>query len=201
MTQTIHRMYDSPERANLAADALRASRFERFDEVHVVGHSGDGDAASTDVIVAALMKAYVLKAHARVLAEGIRRGGTLVTVHAHFGTADAALTILERHGPIDSGLPEAVDRPLAWDEAAPCSSLLHMPVLLADNATFSRFWNVPPLLKSGATTSSVLGLPEATASSGPFTGSFGLALISDKATILSSLLGLPVLMNASRGRR
>ena len=201
MSQTIHRMYSSLERANLAADALRASRFERFDEVHVVGHKSEGDAASADAIVAALMKAYVLKGHARVLAEGIRRGGTLVTVHAHFGTADAALAILERHGPIDSGLSEAADRPPAWDEAAPCSSLLHMPVLLADSATFSRFWNVPPLLKSGATTSSALGLPEATVSSRPFTGSFGLALISHKATILSSMLGLPVLLNASRGRR
>jgi len=201
MSQTINRVYDSLGRANGAAHELRTNRFDRFDEMHVVSRPGEGDATSVDAIVAALMKACVLKVHARVFAEGIRRGGTLVRVHAHFGTADAAPGILERHGPIDSRVPDVSERLPAGDEAAPCSSLLHMPVLLADSASFSRLWNVPPLLKSGATTSSALGLPEATVSRGPFAGTFGLPPISNKATPLSSMLGLPVLMNARGGRR
>jgi hypothetical protein len=206
MSQTINRMYDSPERANLAAEALRTNRFDRFDEVHVVGrHSEDAAGAadgeaSVDAIVAALMKAYVLKAHAKVFAEGIRRGGTLVTVHAHFGTAAAAMGILDRHGPIDSGLPDATYPMMPWDEAAPCSSLLHAPVLLPDSATFSRFWNVPALLKKGATTFSALGIPETTRSSVPFTGTFGMQMISNKPTILSSMLGMPVLSKPPAAR-
>ena len=191
MTQTINRMYDSLERATQAAEEFRANG---IDEVHVVTRQGAAGAdASAEAIVAELMQAYVLKAHAKVLAEGIRRGGTLVTVHASFGTADEATAILERHGPIDSGLSEASERLMSWDDAAPCSSLLRMPALLPDSDTFSRFWNVPMLLKTGATTSSALGLPETTRSSGPFTGTFGMQMISNKPTILSSMLGMPVL--------
>jgi hypothetical protein len=199
MSQTINRMYDSLERASRAAQELRTNRFDRFDEVYVTTlQAGDGAEslgadASIDAIVAALMKAYVLKAHAKVFAEGIRRGGTLVTVHAAFGTAVAAMAVLDRQGPIDSGVPDATYPPKPWDEAAPCSYLLGLPVLLDDSATFSRFWNVPPLLEKGATTSSALGIPEIVNSSAPFTGTTGVHLISNRPTILSSLLGLPVL--------
>jgi len=207
MSQTINRMYASYERAHRAAQELRTNRFDRFDEVHVVTLQGANGAdslgldASTDAVMAALMKAYVLKAHAKVFAEGIRRGGTLVTVHAGFGTAAAAMAVLERHGPIDSGVPDATDPPVPWDEAAPCSYVLGLPVLLDDSATFSRFWNVPPLLKKGATTSSALGIPQTIDSSAPFTGTTGVHLISNKPAILSSILGLPVLTKRRAARR
>jgi hypothetical protein len=207
MSQTINRMYDSFERANEAVHELRTNRFDRFDEIHVVtlqgatGADSLGPDASTDAIVAALMKAYVLKAHAKVFAEGIRRGGTLVTVHAGFGTAAAAIAVLDRHGPIDSGVADATDPPIPWDEAAPCSYVLNMPVLLDDSATFSRFWNVPPLLKSGATTSSALGIPQTIDSSAPFSGTTNVHLISNKPALLSSMLGLPVLTKPRAARR
>lgn len=196
MSQTINRMYDNHESAARAAHELRSSRFDRFTAVHVVTRSAGADAgadASIDGIAASIMKGHVLKAHAVVFAERIRRGGTLVTVHAPFGTAAAAMNILDSHGPIDSGVPELKDDIVAWDEAAPCSSALHMRVLLDDSATFSRFWNVPPLLKKAATTFSALGIPETVAFKGPYAGTFGIPLISQKATILSSMLGLPVL--------
>jgi hypothetical protein len=198
MSQTINRMYDSLERANQAADELKNNRFDRFDDVYVVG---GGAGASTDDIVARLMQAFVLKAHAKVFAERIKRGGALVTVHAAFGTAVAAIEILDRHGPVDSGVVETSEPVMAWDDAAPCSSLMHMPVLLADSATFSKFWNVRPLAKHGATTGSALGLPEVSKSSGPFTGTFGMALISKKPTILSSMLGMPLLTKPKPARR
>jgi hypothetical protein len=196
MSQTINRMYDNHESAARAAHELRSNRFDRFTAVHVVTRSAGSDAgadASIDGIAASIMKGHVLKAHAMVFAERIRRGGTLVTAHAPFGTAAAAMNILDSHGPIDSGVPELKDDIVAWDEAAPCSSALHMRVLLDDSATFSKFWNVPPLLKSAATTFSALGIPETVASKGPYAGTFGMPLISQKATILSSMLGLPVL--------
>ena len=193
MSQTITRMYANAERANAAAHELKNNRFVAFDDVHVItgGAQPNGDA-----IVASIMKALVLKAHARVLAEGVKRGGALVVVHAPFGCAVEAIDILESHGPVDSGVPDARDAPVAWDDAAPCSSALHIPVLLSDASTFSTFWNVPPLLKGGATTGSALGLPEVSASRGPFTGTIGLPLLSNKPSIFSSMLGLPVLMNA-----
>jgi hypothetical protein len=195
MSQTINRLYDSLERANQVAGVLRSNRRVRFDQVHVVGrYAGGGAERSVDDIVAALMTAYVLKAHARVFAPRIQQGGAMVIVHAPFGTAMVAQSILDQHGPIDSGVAEARDKPLLWDDAAPCSSALRLRVLLPDSATFARFWNVPPLAKRGATTSSALGLPEVSDSRGPFTGSFPLPLLSNKGAIFSAALGLPLLL-------
>lgn len=207
MSQTINRMYDNHASATRAAHELRSNRFDRFTAVHVVTRSdvlaqGTGEADATiDGIAASIMKGHVLKAHAMVFAERVFRGGTLVTVHAPFGTAVAAMNILDSHGPIDSGVPELKDDIVAWDEAAPCSSALHIPVLLDDSATFSRFWNVPPLLKKAATTFSAFGIPETVDTNGPYRGSFGLPLLSNKPTIFSSMLGLPVLSKPRAVRR
>lgn len=199
MSQTINRMYDNHEHAISAAEELRNNRFDRYTDVYVVSRHGGPDAPaggaelSVDGIVAALMKAYVLKAHAQVYAERIKRGGTLVTVHAPFGAAVPAIGILDRHGPVGSGVADVEDRPMAWDDAAPCSSILHMPVLLADSATFSKFWNVRALSKRAATTFSAFGIAEIVKSRGAYSGLLGMPLLSNKATILSSMLGLPLL--------
>lgn len=194
MTQTINRMYDSLERARQAAHELQNNRFIRFTEVHVVGPDAGGAEASVDSIVQALMKAYVLRADARVVAPAIQRGHALVTVHAPFGSATTAIEILDNHGPVDSGLVEAEDRPVPWDPATPCSNVIGLPVLLSHEDSFSRFWSVPALTKSGSTTCAALGLPELSSNDGPYTGLLGMPLLSSKATALSSMLGLPVLM-------
>ena len=202
MTQTIHRMFDSHERASQAALELRNHGSEPFDDVHVFGNRGPtGAELSTDEIVAAIMKGQVAKANAKVLAPAIKRGGTLVTVHAPFGTAVSAITQLEQHGPIESGLPDFKQQAQAWDEAAPLSSLLHWPALLPDSATFSRFWNLRPLVKSGATTFSALGMPEISRSAGQFSGTFPLPLLSSKPAPLSTLLGLPLLTQPHAAKR
>ena len=194
MSQTINRMYETLARANNAAWALR---HEGFTDVHVCSRGAAG--SSTDAIIAALTKGLVLKAHAKVYAEGIQHGASLVTVHAPFGTADAATSVLERHGPIDSGVPEPELDMLLWDEAAPCSSAMRVRVLLDDSMTFSRFWNVKPLVKSGKTTSSALGLPESRGSRGPFSGTFGLPLLSK--LMVSSMLGMPLLSKPRTQKR
>lgn len=188
MSQNINRMYASRDQALKAAHDLRNSRFDRFDMVHVVSHD-DAPAADLDAITASVMKGYVLKAHAKVYAEGIKRGGSLVSVHAHFGTAVAAMEILDQHGPIDNGLVEPQDRLPAWDDATPLSCALMLPALLNNNTSFSGFWGLPLLLKRSNT-----AMPARARSTAPFTGTFGMALLSNKATILSSLFGLPVLL-------
>ncbi len=206
MAQLIGRMYDSFERAAQAAAVLRSNDVHHFPDVFVVSRDAGPDAAaaagsSPDGLMASLLEAHVLKAHARVYAEGIRRGGTLVVVHARFGTAVLAIDLMEQFGPIDSGVADFKDPPRAWDEAAPCSSVLQLPVLLANSATFSRFWNVPTLLKRAATTFSALGIPELSDTRGPYAGTFGMPLLSPKVTILSSMLGLPLLLKPRVARR
>lgn len=200
MSQTINRMYASFEQASAAAQALREHRFSRFTLVHVVGPNGrsapvQGQAAlSHEEITAELMKAYVLRAHALVLARGIEKGGSLVTVHAAFGTAVDAINTLQAFDPIDSGLTEASTPLHAWDDAAPLSSLFGGIPVRSDNPTpFGTFWNVPTLASSGKTTCSALGLPELGGSAAPLSSSIGMPLLSSKAAPLSSLLGLPLL--------
>jgi len=194
MSQTINRMFASAEVANKAAEALRCDRFNRFDEVFVTSAA---PGATTDEIVAALAKAYVIKWEARLLAGGIKNGGSVVTAHAPFGSAVAAMQTLDRFGPIDSGVPESSDDLQPWDEAAPLSSALSIPVLLSEKDSFSRFWGLPLLTRGQGTTSSAFGFREISGGSGPFTGTFGLPLLSDNPAPLSSLLGLP-LLKASR---
>ncbi len=202
MAQTIHRMFDSNERANQAAQALRNHRFDRFDDVYVFANHDAADAElSVEDIVAAMMKACILKSNAMILAPGVKRGGTLVTVHAAFGTAVSALDVLEQYGPIESDLVEPKENYQGWDDAAPLSSVLNIPTLLPNSATFSNFWNVSPLAKSGGTTSSALGLPEISRSQGPFVGAFPMPLLSHNPTPLSSMLGLPVLKRERDGKR
>lgn len=189
MSETINRLYDSADRARQAAEELRGHRLHKFTEVHV---TGDGVPADEAAVLAALVKAKVLKAHARQLVPGVLRGGTLVTVHAPFGSAVAARQVLDRHGPIDSGLPDAHD-PALWDEAAPMSSFFGVRVLIDHEDSFSRFWSLPILTRQGRATCESLGLPLLSDSSRPYKGLLGLPLLSRNPAPLSSLLGLPLL--------
>lgn len=191
MSQTICRMYASHDQAVKAAHALETHRFERFTSVRVVSRDAAHD--SLEALTAAIMKGWVLKVQAKVYAAGVARGGALVIVQAPFGSAAAAMDILQSFDPIDSGVPDHEDRLPTWDEATPVSNVLGLRVLLDDSASFARFWNVPALSKKPVTWSTAMSIPEISRSSGPFTGTFGMALLSSKATIFSSMLGLPVL--------
>ncbi len=214
MSQTINRMYESHARASEAADALRnrgpevyfkdvfvtAAREEPARAVGAVpvgavpaGAVPAGAVPSGDGIVAALTGAYVLESHARVYADGIRRGAALVTVHAPFGCARTAISILEDFGPIDAGITEVREPPRGYDEATPLSSVFGWRVLLDGAAPFSRFWNLPVLSRSGATTSTRLGLPELVGSGDRYRPTLPLPLLSHNAAPLSSKLGLPLL--------
>ena len=195
MSQTISRMYGTPEQAASAKSALEE---EDYSDVHLV--SGESAGASIDEIVAAIIKGNVLKSHARVYAEGISQGGSLVTVHAPFGGAAMATRILDRFGPIESGISEPESLIMSWDEATPMSCILQMPVLMDDPVPFSSFWNVPPLSGGSFSLSSLLGIPLLTKTVSRST-SFGVPLLSNNATPLSSLLGLPALSKRASARR
>ena len=199
MSDEISRMYDNPVRANSAVDELKRNEYHRFTDIYVTTQSNGSQSGSDDQLVATLMSAMILKSRAKIYAEGVKRGGTLVTVHAPFGSGLTAAAILDSHGPIDAGYVKPSATPYLWDDTAPCSSALRMRVLLPDSATFSKFWNVRPLAAGGMTTSSCLGLPEVKKSSRSYEPTIPLAMLSTKGTILSSMLSLPVL-KTSRAR-
>lgn len=63
--------------------------------------TGAGVGAAAGGLVGTLAGAGVHGPDAQAYAEGVRRGGTLVTVRAAGGQADLAAKILEEHGPVD----------------------------------------------------------------------------------------------------
>ena len=200
MTQTICRMYDRPERAHDAAKALRQHRRIRFQEVSVYDRKSGSGTGSVEAITAALMQGLLLKSDAKRYAEQIQLGGTLVVVHAPFGCGGLAEKLLEQHQPVRTGLEPVSERPMAWDDAAPMSSLMHFPTRLPDEASFSRFWNLPLLARRTSSLSWALRLPMLSEHRGGYKSFLGLPLISRKAAPLSSMLGLPLLSGGSRRR-
>jgi hypothetical protein len=209
MSQAISRMYASHDAAVAAATDLRAARFH---DVFVVTRT---DGQTEDSLVREMMDGYVLKSDAKVLAKGVLAGGTLVTVHAPLGTAVKALKILHRHDPIESGIAEPARSPgPSWDDAAPLSSALQLPVLVDSNDSFSKFWNLPvltgrthwlhsvalPLVsETKSDTSSLFGVPQVTEGGRSFSF-FGAARLINNPAPLSSRLGLPVLSGGGRAR-
>jgi uncharacterized protein (TIGR02271 family) len=67
----------------------------------VAALTGAGIGAVTGGLIGALVSAGVPEEHARYYEEGIRRGGTLVTVTASDERADEVMDIMNRHNPID----------------------------------------------------------------------------------------------------
>ncbi|CCE01084.1 hypothetical protein [Bradyrhizobium sp. STM 3809] len=195
MSQTICRMYANPAQA---ASAKAALEHEGYDDVHLV--SSDSAGESIDDIVAAITRVFVLKSHARVYAEGISRGGSLVTVHAPFTGGLRAMQILAGFGPIDSGITEPESHVMPWDEATPMSCILQIPVLLDNPTPFAHFWNVPTLSSSTFSLSALFGMP-LLRQFGPAISSFGMPLLSRDPAPLSSLLRLPTLTGSSSARR
>ena len=67
----------------------------------VAALTGAGVGAVAGGLIGALTSAGVPEEHARYYEEGIRRGGTLVTVAASDSDADEVMDIMNRHNPVD----------------------------------------------------------------------------------------------------
>lgn len=80
MTQTICRMYASPETARAAAEELQEFR-QLTGAIHVVHPTSSPD-ATIDETRDRIAKCNVLRKDAQVLARGVLDGNSLVVVHA-----------------------------------------------------------------------------------------------------------------------
>lgn len=184
MTRTISRMYSSHAAAKKAAQELKDQNFR---EVHVF--TGEGSMASHDDHVEALTKTMHLKSHAKVYAEGLKKGHSLVSVHAPWGSQLEASALLDGHGPIESGVAGYKVKSLAWDERTPMSSALLAPVLAKTARPFEKIWNVRSHTKTMKHVSSKLGMELLSKKA----LKMGAKHLSANATPLSSRLGLPLL--------
>jgi len=192
----IVRMYASPEQAKLAVAGLRSRGFEQ-EWINLVTASSTppasapASAASDDPVLSSIMAGYVLKAHAKVYAEEVRRGHALVSIQPRFGTGGMAEQVMDEYDPVESALViERDDALRLWDDAAPFSSTFALPVLVRATAPFSAFWVLPVITRRFKSLGGALGIPEVIRSSRYL---FGEPTLSRSATPLSSMIGLPLL--------
>lgn len=187
MSHEITRMYASAATAAKAADALRE---DGFNDLFVVNPPPADTPLSAIAAQIALGRVYL--GDAKIYAKGVSAGHALVTVHAPFGSGKLAETILDSHGPVDSGLPKTSDAPM-WDDAAPLSSAFYLPVLSDDPDPVSRVLGIPAVTSGNCSVSGMIGMPLLTEGELGDRGRLGIPFLSNNATPLSSMLGLPVL--------
>jgi hypothetical protein len=192
----IVRLYATAEQAKLALAALKRWGFE--DElINVVTAASTppagapASAASDDPVQSAIMAGYVLKAHAKVYAQEVRSGRTLISVRAPFGVGGIAEELLDDCGPVKSAVDTSDGSLPQWDDDAPFSSAIGMPTLVRATAPFSAFWVLPTVTRGGGTFFSGIGLPEVSSSDSYL---FGTPAVSRSAAPLSSMLGLPTIL-------
>jgi hypothetical protein len=89
---------------------------------------GAAAGAAAGGVVGALMETGVSEQHAHVFVEGVRQGGTLLTVRIDEKYADEVRSVLDTHGPVDPDQRGADYRARGWEtfgEDAPLDPALH----------------------------------------------------------------------------
>jgi hypothetical protein len=191
MTQVITRLYANAADAEAAVASLKAQRYGDK-EIFVVGPPANGK-ASVESLAATIAQAAILKSDAAILAKGVAKGGTLVILHAAFGSGSKAASLLDGHNPIPSGLAAPAQAVQQYNDATPLSSALNWPTLLNNPTPFATFFSFPTLSDPDHLYSSkpeaILSLNDPT----PLSDRLGKAVLSDSATPLSDKFGWQVL--------
>jgi hypothetical protein len=206
MSSLLIRLYDSATQSAKAAQQLAEEGFEHVRHIK----AGAGKNANRQKLVEELMSAQIWKSHAETYADRLMKGGALVLVHAPFGSALNAEAVMDQHNPVDKGLPSSTSKPdFVWDDAAPLSSVLQMPVLTQvklpaevlsgvssltkGTAFLSDFFGLRILNRGVHHNETSMGLPLLSKSATPLSSMFGMGTLSKNPTPLSSLFGMKVL--------
>ena len=174
MTTTVTRLYETSNQAAAAVTALKTAGFAD-DEINLIGP----DAGTGGALIGAIMKTGATEDNARAFAEGVSKGGGLVTVYAPFGWGLKATNTLEKLKPVDvkitdtsafsddtgDGLAsEVLGIPLLWRGGSSDVSIIResRPASSASaGAPFSRATSGTAFSKlSSGTLGSWIGLPE-----------------------------------------
>ncbi len=146
LNYAIVRIYGTAQQATDVITRLKSSGFAD-EPINLVAPPGTPGAPSSDGLVDAIAKGYVLKADAEQYAEQVRAGKWLVSVLAPLGTGPNAVKILNKFKPESFTVDHAADHVAGWDDSAPLSSALWLPLLSKESTPFSRMWGIPLLLK------------------------------------------------------
>ncbi len=201
----IVRLYATEESAREAVRILEESGFAEDAILLVTPPEKAG--AEAKMIQSAVDEGLLPGSHIRTCTAGLKQGRSIVSVDAPFGSAQAAVEILEECGPVDS---ERLPPPLRHNPA-PLSEFLGIPVLSSQRPTEvelpkSNSYSFPSwfglgLLSRGATPlSSLFGIPTLTSPKKRWEKSFGLPLLSRNPTPLSKLTGLRTLTSSKRSK-
>jgi hypothetical protein len=209
MPVTVSRIYDSPEKAETAASELKKYSFAP-EHINVVTPNGH----DTEATVSALTKGGISPSRAKVYAEAVSGGKSVVTVLPTFGTAGKAAEILDTYGPVETHITDVPDHAdggsraargssSSTDSAAPLSSAAGWKVLSDDPTPVSSKFGWRVLLDNPTPLSSWLGwrvlsdtqTSRTTLSSdpAPLSNLLGWKLLSDNPAPLSSRAGWRIL--------
>lgn len=202
MSEPIVRLFGTEQQAQSAVDQLIRRGFPK-DTINFLTPSGD-PSASLETITDRIAAGHVLRAHAKVYAEGVRNGRWLVAVKPPFGRSVLARDIMESHSPVDSGLRVSRDGFRDWDDAAPLSSGLSMTTLLKNPTPLSDMFGLGTKAFGGRAPFGGLSSPRFA-----FSSMLGMPLISrggkthfgsltSSRFALSSMIGLPLLTKPRR---
>jgi hypothetical protein len=214
MTQ-ITRVYDTHQKAVEAVSGLHEYGFTDS-QIILIDGSTAADPAATAAAIAA---ENIPPADVDIYAQAVAQGASLVTVDASFGTAAVVTEIMRKPGPMPITVTAVeIDAKVEpWDDAAPLSSALHMPVLitrtsrtttepkLLDDPTplstalgirvLSQSSKLPSLLPTDWSLSGLLGLPMLSQDPAPLSRMLGRRVLSDNPTPLSTATNQPVLLD------
>ena len=194
MIPPITRIYDTPRQALDTHEALQREGYtDRL--VCVLAPPADQPAnarPTADSLVAQIIVGHVLKAEAKVYASEILQGKSLVSVYAAFGTGLVVTHLMDSFGPAESAVKPETYPLIPWDDAAPFSSALQMPVFLKEDWNFSSMFGMGMTSDNPAPLSSLFGLRLLARRAAPLSSMLGLPLLSDNPAPFSSLLRLPL---------
>jgi len=202
----IGQAYASETDALEATEALKAGGFEEED-ISVITPSmiesanpwmldkGTRDGVdSTEMLAQVIMSVHeasgIPASHAMVYADNIQQGKSLAIITAPFGSALQATDILNTGKEIDIGEMPELDYH-SWQQPAPLSALLNIPVLSSRRSWMSRTFG--ELTEPGYRPTEKLmgGLLSDNAT--PLSSAAGLNVLKDNPTPLSSAMGMKAL--------
>jgi hypothetical protein len=186
-------------------------------EIFVVGPPTGGK-ANIDTLAATIAQGAVPKSDAAIYAKGVAKGGTLVTVQAHFGSGAKVTGLLDSHKPIPSGVSPASTTGASsvhpnrssggsvdWNDPTPISNWFGWPTLTDDPTPMSSYWKLNVLKDTNDFVSNKWGwsllkdsstpLPDTllAPSSTPASDKFGWQVLKDDPTPASDKFGWRVL--------
>jgi len=190
MSEPVVRVFATEEQAQSAVDQLVRRGYPR-DTINFLKASTE-QSASLEAIAEKIAAGHVLRTRAKVYAEAVRSGRSLVSVRAPFGRAIPALDIMSSCAPVDSGVRLPLDGFRDWDDGEP-PSFLTMTTLLNNPAPLSQLFGIGTKAFGGKPMFGGL-----TGSRFALSSMIGFPLLCRSSTSLSSAIGLPLLTKSRR---